>query len=80
MSTSLPANMSPLLTPEEAADYLRSNARTLERWRVVGSGPRFCKIGRVVRYHLEDLDQFVAQQRREHTTASAAPSTILCGE
>lgn len=65
MSTS--TTQSPLYTPDEAAEYLRANARTLERWRHVGGGPLFSKIGRRVVYRLADLEAWVAQQRREHT-------------
>ena len=64
-----------LLTPQETSDYLRTvGDRTLERWRRVGGGPPFVKIGRKVAYRLGDLRAWVAQQRREHTGASTAPA------
>lgn len=65
---------SPLYTPEEAAEYLKGNQRTLERWRSAGGGPRFVKMGRAVRYRLADLDAWLEQQTREHTGAPAAPA------
>ena len=65
---------SPLLTPQEAAELLRSKDRTLERWRHAGGGPPFVKIGRRVVYRLSDLEAWLAQQRREHTGASVAPA------
>jgi hypothetical protein len=34
-----------LLTQSETAELLRLSERTLERWRVVGGGPVFCKLG-----------------------------------
>lgn len=33
------------LTSNEAADLLRLSRRTLERWRLEGSGPRYIKLG-----------------------------------
>lgn len=65
---------SALLTPQEAAEYLRTKDRTLERWRHTGGGPPFVKIGRRVCYKLTDLDTWLAHQRREHTSASAPPA------
>ena len=44
------------LTPEEAAEYLRLSPRTIERYRYMGSGPRFRRFGRVIRYTVWDLD------------------------
>lgn len=35
----------PLLTTVEAAAFLRLSPRTLERFRVEGTGPRFLKAG-----------------------------------
>lgn len=48
-----------LLTTPEAAHFLRLSARTLERYRVEGTGPRYIKAGpgrraRVL-YRKEDL-------------------------
>jgi excisionase family DNA binding protein len=65
---------SPLLTPDEAAALLRSNPRTLERWRTAGGGPAFCKVGRRVCYRREDLDAWLSRQRRENTLATAPPA------
>jgi hypothetical protein len=38
--------------------------RTLERWRWLGQGPRFLKIGGRVAYRLEDIEAFEAAQIR----------------
>jgi hypothetical protein len=46
--------------------------RTLERWRWLGQGPRYLKIGGRVVYRLEDVEAFEAQQMRASTAASAA--------
>ncbi len=68
---------SPLLTPEEAAKWLRATTHSLERWRSAGGGPTFTKIGRRVVYSLADLEAWVARQRREHTGAHASVAPPL---
>ena len=50
---------SPYLSQQQAADYLGVSERSLERWRVEGSGPRFCRLGhRRVVYRRDDLDAY----------------------
>ena len=44
------------LTNAEAAQYLRLSPRTLEKHRILGTGPRFRKFGRRVLYALTDLE------------------------
>ncbi len=51
-----------LLTPLEAARLLRSNPRTLERWRHEGTGPAFVRVGRLIAYRHEDLHAWVERQ------------------
>ena len=47
----------PLYRAAEAAALLKSNARTLERWRSTGTGPSFVKVGRRVAYRRSDLER-----------------------
>lgn len=57
-----------LLTPDEVADRLGIGARTLERWRCIGEGPRFVKLSRsTVRYRPEDIARFVADRIKANT-------------
>ena len=51
--------MTTLLTEQEAATLLNVTAKALQGWRYRGAGPVFCKVGRCVRYRLEDLQAFV---------------------
>jgi hypothetical protein len=44
-----------ILTTKEAATYCRLGKPTLERFRISGYGPRYCKLGSSVRYRLSDL-------------------------
>jgi hypothetical protein len=46
------------LTEDECAAYLRVSKRTLQRWRVLGTGPRFAKYGTRVIYDGWDVDQW----------------------
>lgn len=56
---------SPLLTPDEAAAWLRVTKGHLARLRVVGGGPLFVKLSRrCIAYRIEDLEAFVASRVR----------------
>jgi excisionase family DNA binding protein len=48
----------------EAAEYLAIQPQTLAGWAITGKGPRMVKIGRSVRYRLEDLNEFVKSRLR----------------
>ena len=43
--------------------------RTLERWRWLGEGPRYLKIGGRVVYRLEDIEAYEVGQVRDSTAA-----------
>ena len=57
-----------LLTTEEAAERLCLSARTLERYRASGEGPKFRKIGRWVRYTVADLEAWIESRKRSSTS------------
>lgn len=48
-----------LLSTPKAAEYMGLSHRTLETWRRDGKGPRYRKVGRLVRYDPTDLDAFL---------------------
>jgi len=48
-----------LLTPKEAGEYLKVSTQTLAGWRSKGTGPRFLRTGRHVKYSQEDLDKYL---------------------
>lgn len=52
-----------LLDPKAAAILLNCSDWTLAEWRCSGSGPRFIKVGRLVRYALEDLQVWIEGQK-----------------
>jgi excisionase family DNA binding protein len=49
----------PVLTPTEAASYLRLAVGTLANWRWRGEGPPYVLYGRRVRYRRSDLDAWM---------------------
>ena len=62
-------NSSPLLTPDEAAAWLRVTKGYLARLRVVGGGPSYVKLShRCVAYRLGDLEAFIAARIRRSTS------------
>lgn len=48
-----------LLAPKALAEELDVTVKSLEKWRWLGTGPRFVKIGRYVRYRREDVDAWL---------------------
>ena len=64
------------LNQRELAERLNISPRTLERWRWLGEGPPFLKIGGRCVYRLEDIERYEVEQLRDSTTAplSAQPT------
>jgi len=58
-----PPTLSPLFTTDQAADYLQISVRSVKNLLGDGRIP-FIKIGRTTRIHRDDLDGFIAQNRR----------------
>lgn len=68
--------MQQLREPAEAARILRVKEGTLSQWRWLGRGPRFRKIGGAVRYHPDDLAEYIERQVR---TSTSDPGTRAAG-
>jgi excisionase family DNA binding protein len=54
--------MQPLLTQDQASEWLSLSVRTLERMRVAGNGPRFVRMGKSIRYRLCDVEAWIASR------------------
>jgi predicted DNA-binding transcriptional regulator AlpA len=65
--------MDSLIDPKQAAPILGLSVRTLERHRLAGTGPRYVRLGRLVRYRQQDLVDFVDRNLRRST---AEESTV----
>jgi hypothetical protein len=73
--TRMPLKTSPIastpiryLDTTQAAERLNLSPRTLEKLRVIGGGPRFCKFRRRVRYAQTDLDAWATARVFESTS------------
>lgn len=60
------------LNTKDAASHLGLASSTLEKARVHGTGPRYIKLGRAVRYLTSDLDAFL-QSRAVNSTSEKSP-------
>ena len=54
--------MPPILNQKQTAKLLTLSERTLERLRVAGTGPRFVRAGRSIRYRETDLEAWIASR------------------
>jgi predicted DNA-binding transcriptional regulator AlpA len=51
-----------LLDEHRTARYLGLRVKTLRNWRSAGKGPSYIKIGRIVRYRVTELDEFIEKR------------------
>jgi len=65
-----------LLTQAALARRWKVSPRTLERWRWVGRGLQYIKVGGQVRYRLADIEAYEAAQLRTIGAAKAAQATV----
>jgi len=54
-----------LLDERAAAQRLACSVALLRKWRLYGGGPRYHRLGRLVRYSEADLETFIQQRRVE---------------
>ena len=47
------------MTPAEAAAYVSLTSLALNQRRFTGTGPRYTKVGRLIRYRKNDLDAWL---------------------
>ncbi|CCQ74495.1 AlpA family transcriptional regulator [Magnetospira sp. QH-2] len=57
-----------LMLEAEVAEMLAIKTSTLRRWRWEGKGPKFRKIGEAVRYHPDDVEEYVEAGTRTSTS------------
>ena len=48
-----------LMTEIEVAKYLNVSVASIRRWRLLQRGPKFYKVGSLVRYRREDLEDWI---------------------
>ncbi len=64
------SNGSELLDEAKLAARLGVSRATLQSWRYAGKGPRYIKIGRLIRYRAADVDAYLRVQTRGALTIS----------
>ena len=74
MTAQMAEIITPWLTPEEAAAYLKHSVHTLANWRRDGTGPRYSRAGAKgsVVYHVADLDDWLRSHSHSPTHAEDA--------
>lgn len=63
--------MQDFMTVKEAAAFIGLSESTLNHYRLSGDGPRFFRLGRLVRYDRNDLVEW-ARSRPAFSTSDAA--------
>jgi excisionase family DNA binding protein len=54
----------------EAANFLGVSVSGLRKWRNRGIGPRYCRFGRLIRYRLSDLNEWIEAHKNEPCTTT----------
>lgn len=61
---------SELMAPAELGHRLAKSTAVLANWRYLGTGPRFIKLNRAVRYRVSDVEAWLDEQTRQQTGAA----------
>ena len=59
-------NKTQMLTPKELAKYLGVATHTLSTYRMCGTGPKYIKLGRVIRYKFNDVLDWIDEKSAEN--------------
>jgi len=60
-----------LMTQREVKEITGLADSTLEQWRLKGKGPKFIKLGRLVRYRTSDVQAYIAGLKGFASTTEA---------
>lgn len=60
-----------LMTQREVKEITGLADSTLEQWRLKGKGPKFIKLGRLVRYRTSDVQAYISGLRGFASTTEA---------
>jgi predicted site-specific integrase-resolvase len=63
------------LNQKQLAERWNVSPRTLERWRWLGQGPVYLKLGGRVIYRLDEIEKFEAERLHANTTGALASRT-----
>ena len=68
------------LTNDQFCGLMGRSHYTSQRWRTRGDGPPYLKIGNRIMYDLDDVQEWMACQKRENTGYGQAVSLVEEGE
>lgn len=63
--------MKELIDPKATAAYLGVSQQTLANWRYRGEGPRFYRVGRIVKYAQGELDAWLDEHASDTPKAAS---------
>jgi hypothetical protein len=63
---------------QDVADWLKVSPKCLESWRLKGHGPKFLRIGRLVRYRRRDVVAYLDGQLRRSTSDAGLSGDSGC--
>jgi Helix-turn-helix domain len=69
-----------LLCEVQAADFLCLSPRTLQGWRLEGTGPRFVRAGRAIRYRRRDLIAWIDENTVERGSLKPSRTIPIAGQ
>lgn len=64
--------MDELLTPDQVAEWFQTSTKMLANDRYLGRGPRFIKIGKLVRYRRSDCTAYLDENLHTRTDVRVA--------
>jgi excisionase family DNA binding protein len=57
-------------TPAQLSEHLQIPEETLRKWRIAGTGPKYVRIGKHIRYRRMQVDRWLEQREREAAGAA----------
>ena len=60
------------LSPRELAKYLGISVAAVIAYRTDGSGPKYVKVGRLCRYRISDVEEWITRQNLAASTKKTA--------
>ena len=71
--------MQNFLTEQDVARQIKISLASLRKWRVEQRGPQFVKVGALVRYRPEDLEEWMARLPKggDPLSTKAAELTVM---
>lgn len=70
--------LEPFVDENRGAEHLGVSSRTMQRWRMTGTGPPWFRIGRLAKYRIADLTTWAEAQARISTSDTITEAWIAC--